>query len=201
VIFTLAINVLSFFFKLTEIFSMKHLFALLVATLILVFGYASSAMADSSRGNWNFGFQNDSHEDTYAATASDSGAVFGKYCFTDGNFCTWLLATPTACEPKATYPALINSDLGSNSIQVTCGTKIHNLYQYIISDSEFLDEPVAKGSRIGIVVPLQGDQFKVYRFDLSGSEQALEEMRALFNSARKGPRGAASRKRTGDQVL
>ena len=74
-------------------------------------------------------------------------------------------------------------------IEVVCRGKLDNgMYRYVFTDFEQIDDTVKKASRIGFAVPLAGDQFRVIRFDLMGSNEAIA---AIRSSGEGGIRGCS----------
>jgi len=68
-------------------------------------------------------------------------------------------------------------------------TRIARIGPLLIVPFDDMDKIVRKSSRVGLVVPMQNDQFKVARFSLAGSSKAIERMLA-----------AASERLTDDQL-
>lgn len=147
---------------------MKKKVAWLCMLLLSPFAQAEQA------GAWTTGVTNDG-EAVYAATVNDSGNVLGQYCFPGADSCIWFLGMRTACEEGSTYPVLANSDSGAAHISVYCSDQVDaGLYRYVFSEFDQIDELVRKGMRVGFAVPLQSDNFRVVRFDLTGSVRALD---------------------------
>jgi hypothetical protein len=53
------------------------------------------------------------------------------------------------------------------------------MYRYAFTDFDSIDGLVAKSSKIGVALPLEGDQFRVIRFDLNGATKAVGSMRGV----------------------
>jgi hypothetical protein len=103
----------------------------------------------------------------------------------------------TACKEGDQYPALANSDAGSVPVTVYCSAKVdEGRYRYIFTDFKTIDNIVAKAIRVGFAVPLQGDEFRVLHFDLSGSTRAITQLQAELQK-RVPPKRAGTK----DQVL
>jgi hypothetical protein len=119
-------------------------------------------------------------EGHYAARANDSGHFLGQYCYQSKGSCLWLLAIKTRCDEGDKYPVLINSDAGSAQVEVHCLGHLPSagMYRYAFTDFELIDRTVRNGRRIGFAIPLESDQFRVLRFDLTGASSALNSMRA-----------------------
>lgn len=116
----------------------------------------------------------------YAATINDSGHVIGQFCYTKEATCYWLIGFKTRCEQGARYPVLVNTDQGAEHASLLCLGEmdgIPGIYRYAFTDFDKADLFVLRGARIGVAVPLEGDQFRVIRFDLSGASTAVKIMR------------------------
>lgn len=162
------------------------------------------AQADSI-GAWTTGVTNDGGA-VYAATVNDSGSLLGQYCFPGEGGCIWFLGMGTSCEEGARYPVLANSDSGATHISVYCSAQVENgLYRYVFTEFDAIDELVKKASRVGFAVPLQSDNFKVIRFDLVGSNRALEVLATavakLQESAKTKPSPTRQPRSTRDQFM
>lgn len=139
------------------------------------------AFAATSFGSWASGSADDG-SNLYAASINDSGSVLGQYCYISSGNCVWLLAISASCEDGSEYPVMANSDTGAVQLKVSCKGKVGDLYSYVFSEFEGIDTIVKTGKRIGFALPLQQDQFRVVRFKLDGSVDAIKIMR---NSAQK----------------
>jgi hypothetical protein len=155
--------------------------------LSFLFVVVSSASHAQSSDTWTTGVT-DSGEMLYAATINDSGNLLGEYCSPSTGNCIWLLGMSTACKEGDQYPILANSDAGAAHIMVYCSAKLDNgLYRYVFTEFDSINNIVTKGLRVGFAVPLQADQFRVVRFDLSGSNRALALMLEAAQKAQKKP--------------
>ena len=138
------------------------------------------AQADTTYGHWTTGATGDKGA-IYAATANDSGAIFGEYCFFSSKVCSWHLALDMKCEKGADYPVLANSDKGAMSLVLTCvGETSAGFYQFVFKNWQQVENIAREGSMIGIATPLQADQFKVYRFLLDGLNQSTRSVESAF---------------------
>jgi hypothetical protein len=138
----------------------------------------------------------------YALTTNDSGAMFGKWCTLASGKCTWMVGLNAGCEEDSTYPILANTDTGAQSLSISCGGTVPGTqlsrYQFTSYDDV---ERVLKGAhrRIGFAIPMQGDQFRVVRFSLSGEPTAVSSMEAA--AARAQQRQGRGGRDTRDTVL
>lgn len=115
----------------------------------------------------------------YAATTNDSGALLGEFCFPGNGTCVWLIGMETRCNSGDSYTVLANSDAGSAPLKVLCDGQLENgSYRYVFGDFEEIDGMVKRATRIGFAVPLQTDEFRVFRFPLQGAKAAIAIMRS-----------------------
>jgi hypothetical protein len=151
--------------------------------------------------DWTMGTQT-AEEGLFAATTNDSGNILGKYCFATLDGCMYLLAMKTSCEQGNKYPVLVNANTGSQTLEVYCNGLLgrYNLYQYVFTEFDKIEDTVLRANRVGFAVPLQSDQFNVIRFSLMGSNEAIEAMtQAYGRGAARG--GLGGRSSTRDQRL
>ncbi|HEX4879692.1 MAG TPA: hypothetical protein VFV39_07605 [Limnobacter sp.] len=134
-------------------------------------------------GSW-FNDITNSGDAVFSATMNDSGNLLGQYCYLEQGNCVWLLGMDTACKEGDKYVVLANSDTGAAHISVYCGGQLKSgTYQYIFSEFDAVDNIVKEGARVGFAVPLQRDNFRVVRFDLKGSKQAITAMQTAVQRA------------------
>lgn len=158
---------------------------LLTVGVVVLFTATSGVSRAQSFGTWTTG-ATDSGDFLYAATINDSGNLLGEYCSPSTGNCMWLLGMSTACKEGDQYPVLANSDAGAAQISVYCSAKLDNgQYRYVFTEFDAINNLVTKGLRVGFAVPLQADQFRVIRFDLGSSNQALELMRQTAQAVQK----------------
>lgn len=146
----------------------------LLVTLVMLVAPSVSAQLYTS-GDW---YWSDQDPDFYfAATKNSSNHVLGQYCYFKSASCVYLVGLGVDCEIGDEYAALVNSDAGSAHISLACTHQYENRYILGIYPFEDIDKVVRKANDIGIVIPLEGDEFKVGRFSLRGSVNALDRMR------------------------
>lgn len=135
--------------------------------------------AESSFGDWQAGVTDD-RSTMYAYTTNDSGDMFGEWCSVTTGNCTWMLGLTTACEQESSYPVLANTDTGAAPLNIKCGGKIEDseLSRYQFTSFKDVEKLLKGGHRVGIALPMQGDQFRVVRFSLKGSSAATSAMEA-----------------------
>lgn len=144
---------------------------------LIIFNIPSISNAESYLVNSWF-VDTDNPSMFYAATISDTGTVFGQYCFSKSQACVYLIGMSTACVKGTKYSVLANSDAGSSYHEIYCDTQLSSgLYRYIFTNFDSIDNLVKSASRIGFAMPLKNDQFIVLRYNLSGAAKAVTQMK------------------------
>lgn len=162
---------------------MKLPLLLSIFTILITFHNSSNAQ---SRDEWFTGVTDSGDKLFYAATMNESGNILGQYCDPSTGNCIWLLGMSTVCKEGDQYPVLANSDASSAHILVYCSARLDNgHYRYVFTEFDVINNIVMKGVRVGFAVPLQADQFRVVRFNLSGSNRAIASMRAAAEKIQK----------------
>jgi len=126
----------------------------------------------------------DDKSGAFAVTINDSNAVFGEACFLSDQKCQWRVVIDVACEKGHTYPILANTDSGAASLEFVCdGPRSGGEYTYVFSNWKALESLLKTATRVGFAMPMQGDQFTVYRFNLDGANAATEFLESTFFAA------------------
>ena len=114
----------------------------------------------------------------WAAAQNNAGHFIGQSCYLKDGDCVYIVHLGSICEAGAEYPAMINSDSGSASVKLTCVNEFEpGKWMFIIHPFDDVDTFVRSALHIGIAVPMEGGQFKVDRFSLKGSKNAIDLMR------------------------
>jgi hypothetical protein len=157
--------------------------SILVACLLLLAAVPGPAQAGSS-GAW---VDETSDPDTiYAATENAAGNVLAQYCYPKQGSCLYVVAIGITCDAKAEFPALINTEGFVAQVMLVCGFKMPNQNVLMFKSFDDADRIVRTASRMGIAVALKNQEFKVSRFDLTGSVRAIDRMRAVALSRSNG---------------
>jgi hypothetical protein len=148
-----------------------------VAVLAALLGAANLAQAQDQRfDDWRVGVDGTA-AGAYAATVNESGAVLGQACGPDGH-CEYRMLSTLRCEPDAIYPGIANSDLGSFSLDLICRAGGEDgSHLLAIGPFETIDRIARGAARVGIAIPLDGNDFQVVRFSLVGATAAVTTMR------------------------
>lgn len=150
---------------------------LICAIAIATCGFSQVVTADTyTPKDWFW--SKDNSDFFFAATINSSGHSIGQYCYFESGNCMYLVNLKVTCEVGHKYPALINSSSGAVHIEMVCSHEYEGDGVFAITPFDDIDNVVRQASRMGIVIPMEGDQFKVGRFSLAGSTYALDLMRA-----------------------
>lgn len=155
------------------------------ALLVCVIACGSSAYGQVERfGDWKVDLSNPS---LYAAvTVNDSNQSFGQYCsFDKDSSCGWYFETDTSCTDGADYPVLANAGSQALYLEVHCLGEVKGRYAYAFTDFEKIENLIRGSQQVGIVVPSQGDEFLVFRWNLNGVTNALSAMRTAAEKRSK----------------
>ena len=168
--------------------------------LILALTGAACTPIFAQSSGWSHG-QIDDKTARWAAVSNDSNGRLTQRCEIDREECYWSFATTTQCKKGADFPVLVNSDVGSFGLSVSCGSPVmvdgSTYYQYFF-DFYAVDKLIRGSDRIGIAVALESDNFRIIRFDLTNAVKVIDRMRALaLEEIKKRPK----KKSTRDQVL
>jgi len=144
-------------------------------TALLLFVFNPSLAAPTSSGDWHFDFTDDGF--AYAATTNADGRVLGQYCYYTSESCYYVTALGITCTEDREFPSIINSNNGVADITMVCGPETNQGNLLFIKPFADIDRIVRKADRVGFAVAMDGGTFKVVRFSLSGSSNAIERMR------------------------
>ena len=138
-------------------------------------------------GDWTWSI--DDATAFYAGTQNSAGQMLAQFCDTTDDTCVYVVGFDTHCDEGDSYPALVNSDAGTASLEFLCGGELDDgTHLMIAKDFEQLDRMIRKAKKIGFALPMQGDEFKAVRFSLKGSVAAMDAMRKFAaNGAARNP--------------
>ena len=130
----------------------------------------------------------DSTNSTYATalTMNENNYVLGLWCYHADDNCIYIIDFGLTCEKLEEYPVLINSNIGTSHMNVTCGHEYEGHNVMYASDYDQIDSIVKNASKIGFAIPLKGDEFKAVRFSLAGSNYAIDKMLTEFLAISEG---------------
>lgn len=167
----------------------------LIAFILILIASAHASLARAENfGSWFTGKTNNNF--VFAATTNDNGHLLGQYCSPETGNCLWILGISTTCKLGDKYPILANSDSGASHLSVHCDEQLEDRkFRYVFSKFNDIDSIIKGSLRIGFALPLQSDNFRVIRFDLSGANRAINFMRS------SGTKPTPKTKDTKDQYL
>lgn len=168
-----------------------HFRQIFISLVLILCGVSLSFAQTRQSGAWSIGVIA-GNEGLYAATANDSNAIFGQYCYQSDASCYWLLANDIDCEAGSKYPVLVNADAGASSLEIFC-MKINGKARYAFTSFSTIADIVKNSSRIGIAFPMKNGFFQVNRFSLDGAEVAVARMREATNELVKKSTGTKDR--------
>lgn len=168
--------------------------AILVGLLIAA-STLSAAPRTITIKDWIFKSYDDGSAGAY--TENQSGSSLGLYCASKAD-CTVYLTSGDGCDEGAKVPMLMSAGGGASSLSTTC-KNIANagekpFYVNVIDDFNGVLNTMLKEHAVGFAIPMASGQFKVVRFSLEGTNEALA---AVNGSLRATAKPAANR----DQVL
>ena len=160
---------------------MKQLFTALAFCI-------SCSLAFAERiGDWVLDPENDAKP--FFFTANDSGGIFGKWCDVSQENCMWMLAVKTACEQDASAPGLVSTATGVAAVDLNClGPHMlggERYYRYAIGSPDLLDASLKRSERVSFVMAVEGDNFRVMRFNTQGTSAAISRLGAAITEAKK----------------
>jgi hypothetical protein len=132
-------------------------------------------------GSWQVDVSEDKSY-VYASTTNESGSVFGQFCFVEAKSCVYLVGTDTPCTMGKKSPSLANTNAGAVVYELLCDEKTNNNnFRYLFTDFDSIDKLARLTLKVGFAIPLEGDQFKVVRFQLIDAVTALNFMREVVD--------------------
>jgi hypothetical protein len=121
-----------------------------------------------------------------AVTVNDSGHGFGVFCDLNEGTCYWLIEMSSSCDEGTTYPVLGNSDGTAVNLELLCIGRLEGgSSAYAFKDFDQVEKLVRHSDRVGFAVPLGGDEFRMEKYNLRGTVDALALMLAATNKSLK----------------
>lgn len=121
--------------------------------------------------------------DMVAATQRDNfSKVLAYRCFNALGKCVHVLIAGTVCDDGHTYPVLVSSEHSALSMNTICSMN-DGRGELILTEYDLIHAIIQKSQTIGIAVPMTSGQFKVVRFSLKGSSQAMDYAEKHFGDS------------------
>jgi hypothetical protein len=159
----------------------------LMGLFTLTATYASAAPQLESFGAWTVRTSNDDGVNL-AFVTSDSGQSLMLRC--DGNGCGWILLSTNPCTAGVksnvlVSPSAVIAGAGNLSLKAECLDQVNKYYRLAITPyddlTNLLDQLLrnTQDGYIGFAFALEGGQFRVSRFSLSGMQPAMVRLQKL----------------------
>lgn len=154
----------------------KSLLALTIAELLTLSAVAQAERGVIMSGDWGRGINADGTH--YALTINASDSALGQICSSVGN-CGYIVSfNNVTCADGEKNPGLMSSSFGANHVTLVCSKN-----RYLIEEFDLVDATVRNASGVSIVCSLEGGEFTVSRFSLTGSTRTVDDMRATIQRA------------------
>ena len=111
-----------------------------------------------------------------AYTTNPSGSTLGYICKFSTKNCHFFFDSGSRCDEDSVSKALVNSDIGALAVDVICQkytSEGKQKHYSMLGNYDEISEAILKANSIGIAIPLASGQFKVLKFSLKGSNQAV----------------------------
>ncbi|MBU2709338.1 hypothetical protein KCM76_25305 [Zooshikella marina] len=155
--------------------------------IMLILPFIAEAKVQISK-DWYWDLSLNKDEFVYAATENSEGRVLGQYCYIFEKSCVYIVSLGISCKEGSKFPSIVNSSAGAVGVNLICGHKYNKENVFYITPFDDIDNLIKKASKVGFVVAMKDNKFKVVRFSLSGSTYAIEMMRAgaeLLNESKE----------------
>ena len=173
-----------------------------VISCILLAQLSFAVPADAETGtSRDWAWSTDEKDFYFAITTNSKDYILGQYCYIGEGTCFYIVGMDIYCEPGNAYPALMNSDKGADHLVLKCVHEFEGHNILAVGNFEKFDELVRTASRIGIVIPIEDDKFKMIRFSLLGSAVAIEHMRDAAKKANRHDDAPAKSKSPDEELM
>lgn len=125
--------------------------------------------------NWVVNTDNDKFY--FTASSNEAAHLLGQYCYIAPETCYYTVAFNITCKKGESYPVLVSTELGAEHMNAVCSNTSGSPHLLVLDNFAVIDRLVRNASRIGFAMPLNNDQFKISRFDLTGAAHAIDLMR------------------------
>ncbi len=136
--------------------------------------------------DWFWDLSLDNGEYVYAATYNGEGRILGQYCYLEEGNCIYIVSFGTVCDQGKEYPSILNSPAGVTEVRLICGHVFNGENVFYIKPFDDVDNLIKLASKVGFVIAMEADEFKVVRFSLAGSTHAIKMMRSGAEYLRNG---------------
>lgn len=128
-------------------------------------------------GDWTWNI--DDPELLTAATLNKTGQALAQFCVPTTGSCLYLITLGINCEKGEPYAALVNSDLGTATMDLLCHEEVEKGGEHtlVFTDFDQIDKIIRGAQRVGFAIAMEEGEFKAVRFSLDGSNKAIDLMR------------------------
>ena len=153
---------------------------------------AGASHGQTKVGDWNYGVGDTGYP--FMFTENEAGVLFGQWCDTESDTCFFQVISTTRCGPDFEAAVLMNVEGGAEAGTLSCKGAISfrgkTMYRYRLTPYAQVTKIIQRGPRLGMVIPVEGDNFRVLRFPLDGAADVLARADAVRQN-RGGGRGDA----------
>ena len=133
-------------------------------------------------------FQKQGNGTAEAWTVNESGSQLGVVCYRKGSCLAYFVSDSGSCDDGSKYPALMNAGSGALSLSTVC-RKIETdsgkaRFVLVINEFDPVLDSMLKDHNMGIVIPMANGMFKVARFSLEGSNEALSAVNRAIGATK-----------------
>jgi hypothetical protein len=130
-------------------------------------------------GNWNV---YSSGSDYFAmALNSNEGEYIAFYCYSKTKQCMHSVSLGIKCINDSRYPILVNSNVSAITLDGVCSNISANskIVFFNLTSYDSIHLILEQGIDVGFALPLESGRFKVSRFNLNGSAEAMNYTQSL----------------------
>lgn len=131
-------------------------------------------------GDW-FVVRSDNGDLVAGVAQEDFNRMLVYRCFQELNQCAHVLLADIQCDDSDVYPILVNSDHAALSMNTICSENEGNS-ELVLSEFDAIHEILINASVVGLAVPMASGHFKVVRFSLNGSAEAMDYAERMVRS-------------------
>lgn len=148
----------------------------LLVLFLFFLSFAQHCLADPEYiKDWHWELSNEDY--SYAGTVNEKDRMLAQVCYYETGSCIYMVSLGITCEKDAEYPSLVNSNLGADHVMLLCAHKFEGENIFVFKDFDKIDGIIKEANRVGFAIPVESGHFKVVRFSLSGSKDAIQMMR------------------------
>ncbi|MBN4055583.1 hypothetical protein JYU12_02445 [bacterium AH-315-K03] len=144
--------------------------------LLFILPYTANAELEKSK-DWYWDLSLSKNNYVYAMTNNESGEALGQYCYPFEDKCVYIVSLGITCNAGAEYPSIVNSSEGVAEVTLVCGHVHESGNVFYVEPFDEVDNLIRNAGKIGFVVAMRDDSFKIVHFSLLGSSHAIKKIR------------------------